>query len=179
MSRWPRPFRALFNGQPGEVGIEPEAAPIREDPWQPGYWRHTQPWGLSERPEIVTLCGSTRFAQEFFEVGKVLTLKGQIVLSVEVTTTQSERDDPQFADPHTKTMLDALHFEKIRMSDYVFVINKGGYIGWSTTNEIDYAKSLGKPVVYMDNISPRVGPPKESAIDKAWREGTGGPLGID
>jgi len=32
------------------------------------------------------------------------------------------------------------------MSDFIYVINKDGYIGESTQKEIEYAKSLGIPV---------------------------------
>ena len=36
------------------------------------------------------------------------------------------------------------------MSDEIFVINKDGYIGQSTNNEIEYAKSLGKKISYLE-----------------------------
>ena len=45
-------------------------------------------------------------------------------------------------------MLDEVHKQKIDMSDFIYVINKDDYIK-STANEIAYAKSLGKDVVYM------------------------------
>ena len=37
------------------------------------------------------------------------------------------------------------------MADEVFVINKNGYIGSSTKSEIEYAKKLGKKIVFMEN----------------------------
>ena len=39
----------------------------------------------------------------------------------------------------TKEMLDDIHKRKIDMSDEIFVINVGGYIGDSTRSEIDCA----------------------------------------
>jgi hypothetical protein len=48
-----------------------------------------------------------------------------------------------------KQNLDRLHFDKIAMSDAIFVMNVGGYIGLSTRREIEYAKSLGKHVDYL------------------------------
>lgn len=36
------------------------------------------------------------------------------------------------------------------MSDAIYVVNKGGYIGESTTNEIIYAESIGKRVIFME-----------------------------
>ena len=47
-------------------------------------------------------------------------------------------------------MLDDMHKRKIDMADEIFVINKGGYIGESTRSEIEYAKSIGKPVRYLE-----------------------------
>ena len=36
------------------------------------------------------------------------------------------------------------------MADEIFVINVGGYIGYSTQSEIEYAKAIGKPVKYLE-----------------------------
>ena len=43
------------------------------------------------------------------------------------------------------------HWKKIDISDAIYVVNIGGYIGNSTTNEINYALSKGKEVIYHDN----------------------------
>ena len=51
----------------------------------------------------------------------------------------------------TKEMLDDMHKRKIDMADEIFVINVGGYIGESTKSEIEYAKSHGKKVNYLEN----------------------------
>ena len=51
----------------------------------------------------------------------------------------------------TKEMLDDMHKRKIDMADEIFVINVNGYIGESTKSEIEYAKSLGKMVNYLEN----------------------------
>lgn len=45
-----------------------------------------------------------------------------------------------------KARLGALHFQKIRMADEVYIVDPGGYVGESTQREIAYAESLGKPV---------------------------------
>ena len=47
-------------------------------------------------------------------------------------------------------MLDDMHKAKINMSDEIFVINVGGYIGSSTRSEIEYALAIGKPVKYLE-----------------------------
>ena len=48
-------------------------------------------------------------------------------------------------------MLDGMHRQKIDMSDAIFVINVNGYIGESTKNEIEYAKSKNKEILYLEN----------------------------
>jgi len=50
----------------------------------------------------------------------------------------------------TKEMLDDMHKRKIDMSDSIFVINVGGYIGESTRSEIEYAKNCGKEIFYLE-----------------------------
>ena len=50
-----------------------------------------------------------------------------------------------------KKLLDDIHKRKIDMSDEIYVINKGGYIGESTRFEIVYAKKKNKIVHYMEN----------------------------
>src|SRR5580692_12307871 len=91
-----------------------------------------------ERPRIVCLCGSTRFVDEFNRQRKALTEAGEIVLSIEVVTTQARADDPQHCDPALKARLDELHKRKIDLADYVLVLNVGQYVGESTRSEIEY-----------------------------------------
>ena len=50
-------------------------------------------------------------------------------------------------------MLDAMHRQKIDMSDEIYVINFGGYIEESTRAEIEYAKIKGKKVSYLENTN--------------------------
>jgi nucleoside 2-deoxyribosyltransferase len=38
------------------------------------------------------------------------------------------------------------HFYKIKMADVVFIYNKDGYMGNSSTMELGYAMALGKPI---------------------------------
>ena len=49
-------------------------------------------------------------------------------------------------------MLDKMHRQKIDLSDEIYVINPGGYIGESTKSEIEYAKRKGKKVSYLENV---------------------------
>lgn len=97
--------------------------------------------------KVITLCGSTRFKDEFLNVQKELTLKGNIVISVGLFGHSG--DDEVWTDG-MKEILDDMHKRKIDMADEIFVINKNGYIGNSTNSEIEYAKSKGKIVRYLE-----------------------------
>lgn len=95
---------------------------------------------------VVTLCGSTKFKEDFLKVQAMLTLKGYIVLSVGCFGHSGD----QFTEEQ-KIMLDDMHKRKIDMADEIFVINKNGYIGKSTVSEIAYARATGKMVTYMED----------------------------
>jgi hypothetical protein len=108
-----------------------------------------------EAPEIITLCGSTRFAKLFHEVNLRETILGRIVLSIGCDTHSD--DDLVLAsdlgislDGEDKANLDRLHKRKIDMSSRIVVISdKTGYIGDSTRSEIGYALANGKVVDFM------------------------------
>lgn len=97
--------------------------------------------------KIVTLCGSTRFKEQFMEVQKRLTLEGCIVISVGMF---GHSGDEEVWKPGVKEMLDDMHLKKIDLADEIFVINVGGYIGESTKREIEYAKKNLKKVNYLE-----------------------------
>ena len=97
---------------------------------------------------VITLCGSTRFKEQFLEAQKRLTLEGNIVISVGLF---GHSGDEEVWTPGTKEMLDNMHKRKIDMADAIYVINPGGYIGESTRSEIEYAKANGKMVLYLEN----------------------------
>ena len=97
--------------------------------------------------KVITLCGSTRFKDDFLKVQKRLTLEGNIVISVGLFGHSG--DDEVWTDG-VKEMLDDMHKRKIDMADEIFVINVGGYIGSSTRSEIEYAIATGKAVNYLE-----------------------------
>ena len=115
---------------------------------------------VETKPEVVCLCGSTRFIDTFqAEYGR-LTDEGKIVLTVGRVVPQSE----QALGSTRKVALDALHLRKIDLADRVLVLNVGGYVGPSTRREIAYAKECGKPIdlLYpdagLDGLPPPVAP---------------------
>ena len=105
---------------------------------------------------VVTLCGSTKFKDWYIKVQKELTLKGYIVLTVGIFGHSGDNEVWENMDEgtltKTKEMLDDMHKRKIDMSDEIFVINVGGYIGQSTKSEIEYAISNNKKVSYLEDI---------------------------
>ena len=109
---------------------------------------------MTGRYKVVTLCGSTRFKEEFMEAQKRLTLEGKIVISVGLFGHSGDSEVWEGMDEGTRTrtkeMLDDMHKRKIDMADEIFVINVGGYIGESTASEIAYAKAAGKAVSYLE-----------------------------
>ena len=128
------------------------------------------------RPMVVTLCGSTRFKEEYQLAYFQETMAGKIVLSVGCF---GHSDGIELTEDR-KSMLDELHLRKIDISDEILVIDvlvnicdkcktiwpitvegvalhmltcrcggqvgKVRYIGQSTRNEINYATSKGKVV---------------------------------
>ena len=102
---------------------------------------------IRKKYPIVTLCGSTKFKDEFLKAQKELTLKGYIVISVGLFGHSG--DNEVFSDG-VKEMLDDMHKAKIDLADAIFVINVDGYIGESTKNEIEYAKKHNKEIFYLE-----------------------------
>jgi hypothetical protein len=104
------------------------------------------------RPTIVTLCGSTRFYEEFQVTNYRETMAGRIVLTVGFyphSAAQHGHGEGVGHDSAEKVALDELHKRKIDMADRVIVVSDvSGYYGDSTRSEIAYAERLGKPVEY-------------------------------
>ncbi|MBE7076924.1 MAG: hypothetical protein E7374_03410 [Clostridiales bacterium] len=95
--------------------------------------------------KVVTICGGLKFQKEMQSISRDLTLNNgwcviQCVYEIDKTKiTQLEIDN----------MVKA-HYKKIEISDAIYVVNINGYIGNSTKNEIEYAKSLNKEIIYHE-----------------------------
>lgn len=109
-----------------------------------------------KRYPVVTLCGSTKFKNEFVQIQKELTLKGYIVISVGLFGHSGDEEVWEGMDEDTltktKIMLDDMHKEKIDMADEIFVVNPNDYIGDSTWSEICYAYMTDKRIDSMNPI---------------------------
>ena len=79
---------------------------------------------MPDRPEIVCICGSTRFVDEMNAANRALTFAGVIVVA--------PGEAGELITNEQNTVLDALHLRKIDLADRVLVVNPGGYIGEST-----------------------------------------------
>ena len=102
-------------------------------------------------PKIVCLCGSVRYWDEFTFWRKRLSIGGHIVVGPEFQIPKEQADNPSSQTYQVKKNLDKLHLRKIDISDVVLVLNKDGYIGDSTKNEIKYAESIGKTIKYLED----------------------------
>ena len=113
-------------------------------------WQH-----IEGNYPVITLCGSTRFKEEFMMAQKRLTLEGHIVISVGLFVHSGDEEVWDGMDEgtlsKTKEMLDDMHKRKIDMADEIFVITVGGYIGDSTRFEIGYAIEHGKKIRYLED----------------------------
>jgi len=110
---------------------------------------------MSERPRIITLCGSTRFIECFAIMAWELEKQGAIVLGLHYLPASyfAEGDivESHLAE-HEKVAVhfDELHLRKIDLSDSIYVLNVDGYIGESTAREIKYAENIGLSVSYLE-----------------------------
>ena len=99
--------------------------------------------------KIICLCGSTKFKEAFEKANREETLKGNIVLSVGAFP-HCEGD---WITKEQKELVDKLHFKKIELADEILILNVGGYIGESTNNEIEYAKSKRKIIRFLERTT--------------------------
>ncbi len=94
--------------------------------------------------KIITICGSLRFKEQIIESALNLELKGNLVISP-VFSNKKDKDD--FSEDEMKTLI-KMQEEKIKLANVIYVVDVDGYIGNQTESEINYAKSLGKEIIY-------------------------------
>lgn len=100
--------------------------------------------------KIICYCGSLRVALDAFKKAEYDSIfDGHIALLPCCMFVDIQREYGEKSD--YKIMADELHKRKIDICDEVFILNVGGYIGESTRSEINYAKSIGKPIKYLES----------------------------
>lgn len=97
---------------------------------------------------IITICGSTKFKDEIEKAARDLTLQGHIVFAPCVF----HHADEENLTAEELIRLENLHKQKINMSDAIFVVNVGQYIGESTYGEIDWAEKMKKEIYFLEEI---------------------------
>ena len=105
----------------------------------------------------VVICGSRRFKPEIREFAKKLKEEG--VLVYEPYLYEESDEGNQLSQEYKDFVALGLthnHFYKIRMAEVVFVYNKDGYIGNSTTLEIGFAVALGKPIYALSEADEEI-----------------------
>ena len=73
---------------------------------------------VKDKYNVITLCGSIRFKNEFMKVQEELTLDGNIVFTPNFFNNLKGEINAE-----TKNMLDEMHRQKIDMSNEIYVIN--------------------------------------------------------
>ena len=95
--------------------------------------------------KIVTICGSLRFLGRIQETAERLEIEnGWVVLAPLPHVIDRPLTDEE------KRLIGELHKAKIDLSDAIFVVNVGGYIGESVKEEIVYAREKGKEVLFLE-----------------------------
>lgn len=97
--------------------------------------------------KIITLCGSLKFQKEMMTVAEKMALEGNCVLTPIYPVLENyQRTDEQLNNLKNE------HLKRIELADTILVVNVNDYIGDSTNYEIEYAKKLGKEIIYYSNL---------------------------
>lgn len=109
------------------------------------------------KPKVVTICGSTRFADqhavarwEMERTGKFICLMINYLPESYGESIGLKHRDHFGEQLGLKELLDELHFRKIDLSDEVYVVNVDGYVGESTQREIAYGIYRKLPIRWLE-----------------------------
>jgi hypothetical protein len=94
--------------------------------------------------KVVTLCGSMRFAKQMQEIALELEVKQGYCVLTPVGDNMLQPSEKEIE------KLSQAHFKKIDMSDAIYIVNIGGYIGESVSREVYYAKAHNKEIIYHE-----------------------------
>ena len=97
--------------------------------------------------KIITVCGSLKFKKEMMSVAEKMSLIGNCILTPVYPILENvERTEEQLL------KLKEAHFKRIELSNAILVVNVNNYIGKSAKLEIEYAKKLGKEIIYYTDL---------------------------
>ena len=81
------------------------------------------------------------------KIAENMSLKGYCILTPVYPVLENiERTEEQLV------KLKEAHFRRIELSDAILVVNVNNYIGDSTKLEIEYARELGKEIIYYADL---------------------------
>lgn len=98
---------------------------------------------VEDAPIVITICGAMKFSDEMKAQEKILAKAGYIVLMPILGETVESHEELEI---YRKA-----HIEKIKMSNAILVINKDGYVGRHTANEIEAASRMRKRIYFLEN----------------------------
>lgn len=97
--------------------------------------------------KVVTISGSMRFSDKMKRIARKLEAE-QGICALQAVYNEDKVNESLDA----LERIFACHYKKIDISDALYVVNIGGYIGEATKNEIAYAKKNGKEIIYHEPI---------------------------
>lgn len=95
--------------------------------------------------KVLTICGSMKFSNEMIAIALELELNNHYAVIQCVyggTKVDFEKQEGK--------ILAEIHKKKIDLSDAIYIVNIGGYIGASTKKEIAYAKKNNKEIIFHE-----------------------------
>jgi len=95
---------------------------------------------------IITIVGSMKFKKEMMEKYVDLSLRGYVVLLPVDLRNSKDVIEPT----EVKNILSTLHKQKIDLANEILVMNINGYMGQGTYEEIGYAFSRGKHIIFLE-----------------------------
>ena len=104
--------------------------------------------------QTMTLIGSTKFRDIFYESAKIFTMRGFIVTMPHIFSNNEDEDifDNElsaFTKEEKINILKRMGFQRIYEADVVYYINPKLYIGMHTLAELLYAEYLGKHIMTL------------------------------
>lgn len=97
--------------------------------------------------KVITLCGSMKFQSDMMAIAQKMALEGKCILTPTYSVLKNIEHTPEQI-----AKLKEAHFKRIEMSDAILIVDINNYIGDSTRLEIDYAKKLGKELIYYSDL---------------------------
>lgn len=97
--------------------------------------------------EVVTICGSMRFANEMKKIALLL----EKTHNMSVLQCVYNEEEIKLSDEEIKKLNEA-HYRKIQIADAIYVVNLNGYIGEQVRREIAFAEKIGKKVIFHSNF---------------------------